>query len=141
MTGDQRPTPPLTGTNPAGKENQVPHPIVDVVLLTMNDRPEEEHASQATLLAQRGVDVRICVVGNGCTPDVVPPGARTVVLAANLGIPGGRNEEPAPSPSSARRPTTCSSWTTTPPSPIRTSSPGSSPRRRSTPKPPTCNRA
>ncbi|MDH6143521.1 GT2 family glycosyltransferase [Kitasatospora sp. GP30] len=92
MTGDQRPTPPLTGTNPAGKENQVPHPIVDVVLLTMNDRPEEEHASQATLLAQRGVDVRICVVGNGCTPDVVPPGARTVVLAANLGIPGGRNE-------------------------------------------------
>ncbi|WP_228718616.1 glycosyltransferase family 2 protein [Kitasatospora acidiphila] len=36
--------------------------------------------------------MRVCVVGNGCTPVVVPPGARTVVLPENLGIPGGRNE-------------------------------------------------
>ncbi|MFH8387476.1 glycosyltransferase [Kitasatospora sp. NPDC018058] len=91
MTGDQRPA-PFGGTSPAGEENRVSHPIVDVVLLTMNDRPEEENASQATLLAQRGIDVRICVVGNGCTPDVVPAGAMTVVLAENLGIPGDRNE-------------------------------------------------
>ncbi|WP_406499858.1 glycosyltransferase [Streptomyces sp. NBC_00846] len=68
------------------------HPrVVDVVLLTMNDRPAEEKAAQATLLAQRGVDLRICVVGNGCIPDIVPAGARTVVLKENLGIPGGRN--------------------------------------------------
>ncbi|MFI1283850.1 glycosyltransferase family 2 protein [Streptomyces sp. NPDC020858] len=69
----------------------MPRPHVDVVLLTMNDRPQEEAAAQDTLLAQTGVDLRICVVGNGCTPDVVPAGARTVVLPENLGIPGGRN--------------------------------------------------
>ncbi|MEU8777085.1 glycosyltransferase [Streptomyces sp. NPDC048606] len=69
-----------------------PHrPRVDVVLLTMNDRPREEAAAQATLLAQTGVDLRICVVGNGCVPEIVPAGAVTVVLEENLGIPGGRN--------------------------------------------------
>ncbi|MFJ9973992.1 glycosyltransferase family 2 protein [Streptomyces sp. NPDC090621] len=67
------------------------HPRVDVVVLTMNDRPAEETAAQATLLAQRGVDVRVVVVGNGCRPEVVPPGALTVCLPANVGIPGGRN--------------------------------------------------
>ncbi|GAA2255676.1 glycosyltransferase [Kitasatospora cystarginea] len=66
-------------------------PSIDVVLLTMNDRPEEEKAAQKTLLAQEGVDLRICVVGNGCTPEVVPEGALTVVLEHNVGIPGGRN--------------------------------------------------
>ncbi|WP_431045296.1 glycosyltransferase family 2 protein [Streptomyces sp. P1-3] len=69
----------------------MPQPRVDVVLLTMNDRPTEEAATQATLLAQTGVDLRICVVGNGCTPDIVPADAKTVVLAENVGIPGGRN--------------------------------------------------
>lgn len=75
---------------PVGTET-VPQPRIDVVLLTMNDRPDQERAAQATLLAQRGVELRICVVGNGCIPDIVPPGARTVVLEENLGIPGGRN--------------------------------------------------
>jgi GT2 family glycosyltransferase len=69
----------------------VTRPRIDIVLLTMNDRPKEEQAAQTTLLAQRGVDLRICVVGNGCVPDVVPVGARTVVLEENVGIPGGRN--------------------------------------------------
>lgn len=66
-------------------------PRVDVVVLTRNDRPAEEAAAQATLLAQSGVDVRVVVVGNGCKPEVVPPGALTVCLPGNIGIPGGRN--------------------------------------------------
>ncbi|MFJ8752140.1 glycosyltransferase family 2 protein [Streptomyces sp. NPDC102441] len=57
----------------------------------MNDRPEPERAAQKTLLAQHGVDLRICVVGNGCVPEIVPAGARAVVLETNVGIPGGRN--------------------------------------------------
>ncbi|MEW2626020.1 glycosyltransferase family 2 protein [Streptomyces sp. NPDC048106] len=57
----------------------------------MNDRPDEEAAAQATLLAQSDVDVRVVVVGTGCRPQVVPPGALTVCLPKNLGIPGGRN--------------------------------------------------
>ncbi|MER8084239.1 glycosyltransferase [Streptomyces sp. NPDC094048] len=69
-----------------------PHfPVFHVVLLTMNDRPDQERAAQATLLAQKGVELRICVVGNGCVPDIVPAGACTVVLKENVGIPGGRN--------------------------------------------------
>ncbi|MGW1659000.1 glycosyltransferase [Streptomyces atratus] len=69
-----------------------PHfPVVHVVLLTMNDRPDQERAAQATLLAQKGVELRICVVGNGYVPDIVPAGACTVVLKENVGIPGGRN--------------------------------------------------
>ncbi|GGV08116.1 glycosyl transferase [Streptomyces litmocidini] len=69
----------------------MPYPRVDVVVLTLNDRPAEEAAAQATLLAQRGVDVRVVVVGNGCRPEVVPPGALTVCLPENVGIPAGRN--------------------------------------------------
>ncbi|MFB7597630.1 glycosyltransferase family 2 protein [Streptomyces sp. NPDC056160] len=57
----------------------------------MNDRPDEEAAAQATLLAQKGVDIRVAVVGNGCKPEAVPPGALTVCLPKNIGIPGGRN--------------------------------------------------
>ncbi|MFF8036090.1 glycosyltransferase family 2 protein [Streptomyces sp. NPDC016626] len=69
----------------------MPYPRVDVVVLTLNDRPDEESAAQATLLAQRGVDVRVVVVGNGCRPEVVPPGTLTVCLPENVGIPGGQN--------------------------------------------------
>ncbi|MFF4645863.1 glycosyltransferase family 2 protein [Streptomyces sp. NPDC001389] len=69
----------------------MPLPCVDVVLLTLNDRPAEEAAAQATLLAQTGVDLRICVVGNGCTPAIVPTAARALTLPENLGIPAGRN--------------------------------------------------
>ncbi|MFB6901531.1 glycosyltransferase family 2 protein [Streptomyces hydrogenans] len=69
----------------------MPHPRIDVVVLTMNDRPDEEAAAQATLLAQSDVDIRVVVVGNGCRPEVVPPDALTVCLSENVGIPGGRN--------------------------------------------------
>ncbi|MBV9023979.1 MAG: glycosyltransferase family 2 protein [Streptomycetaceae bacterium] len=66
-------------------------PRVDVVLLTMNDRPAEEALAQKTLLDQAEVEVRVVVVGNGRVPQVVPPGALTVALPENIGIPGGRN--------------------------------------------------
>ncbi|WP_411146826.1 hypothetical protein [Streptomyces sp. x-80] len=67
-------------------------PRVDVVLLAMGDRPEAEALAQkTTLLGQEEVEVRIVVVGNGCVPQAVPPGALAVALPENIGIPGGRN--------------------------------------------------
>ncbi|MFI1867994.1 glycosyltransferase family 2 protein [Streptomyces jumonjinensis] len=66
-------------------------PTVGAVVLTMNDRPEEFPRAMASLLAQEGIDLDVVVVGNGCTPEQVPPGVRTVTLAENAGIPEGRN--------------------------------------------------
>ncbi|MEU9832416.1 glycosyltransferase [Streptosporangium sp. NPDC048047] len=68
-----------------------PTATVDVVVLTMNDRPAEFPRAMESLLAQRGVDLRVVIVGNGVEPDHVPDGVRTVALPANVGIPGGRN--------------------------------------------------
>ncbi|MEN3541153.1 glycosyltransferase, partial [Microbispora sp. ZYX-F-249] len=64
---------------------------VDVVVLTMNDRPEPFRRAMASLLAQQEVDLRVVIVGNGVQPDDVPHGAQTVVLPVNEGIPAGRN--------------------------------------------------
>ncbi|MEU6385548.1 glycosyltransferase [Streptomyces bauhiniae] len=64
---------------------------VGAVVLTMNDRPVEFPRALACLLAQEGVDLDVVVVGNGCAPDQVPAGIRTVVLPENVGIPEGRN--------------------------------------------------
>lgn len=64
---------------------------VDVVVLTMNDRPAEFAEAMASLLAQEGVTLDVVVVGNGCVPDGVPGGVRTVALPENVGIPAGRN--------------------------------------------------
>ncbi|MER7109438.1 glycosyltransferase family 2 protein [Streptomyces sp. NPDC000229] len=64
---------------------------VGAVVLTMNDRPEEFPRAMASLLAQEGVDLDVIVVGNGCTPEQVPAGVRTVTLPENVGIPEGRN--------------------------------------------------
>ncbi|RMI33744.1 glycosyltransferase family 2 protein [Streptomyces triticirhizae] len=70
-----------------------PHdrPTVGVVVLTMNDRPREMAEALASLRAQRGVELDIVVVGNGCVPEGVPDGLRTVSLPENVGIPEGRN--------------------------------------------------
>ncbi|MFJ3786198.1 glycosyltransferase family 2 protein [Streptomyces sp. NPDC090093] len=62
-----------------------------MAILSMNDRSAEEGAAQATLLTQEVVAVRVVAIGNGCRPETVPPGALTVCLSKNLGIPGGRN--------------------------------------------------
>lgn len=66
-------------------------PTVGAVVLTMNDRPGEFPRAMASLLAQQDIDLDIVVVGNGCAPEQVPPGVRTVELAENVGIPEGRN--------------------------------------------------
>ena len=68
-----------------------PRPTVGAVVLTMNDRPEEFSVAMNSLLAQQGVELDIVVVGNGCTPEQVPGGVRTVELPTNVGIPEGRN--------------------------------------------------
>ncbi|MFZ3475380.1 glycosyltransferase family 2 protein [Streptomyces sp. 4.24] len=66
-------------------------PTVGAVVLTMNDRPEDFPRAMASLLAQEGVELDVVVVGNGCVPEQVPAGVRTVDLAENVGIPEGRN--------------------------------------------------
>ncbi|WP_067477575.1 glycosyltransferase family 2 protein [Actinomadura hibisca] len=57
----------------------------------MNDRPTEFAEAMASLLAQTDVALNVVVVGNGCEPDNVPDGVRTVTLSKNVGIPEGRN--------------------------------------------------
>ncbi|RCG24098.1 glycosyltransferase [Streptomyces diacarni] len=57
----------------------------------MNDRPVEFPRAMASLTAQEDVELDIVVVGNGCTPEHVPEGVRTVSLQENVGIPEGRN--------------------------------------------------
>ncbi|MDI3408921.1 glycosyltransferase family 2 protein [Streptomyces cavernicola] len=71
--------------------SETARPTIGAVVLTMNDRPVEFPQALASLLAQEGVDLDVVVVGNGCTPDQVPPGVRTVTLGENVGIPEGRN--------------------------------------------------
>ncbi|MFD5425493.1 glycosyltransferase family 2 protein [Streptomyces sp. NPDC127084] len=71
--------------------NGAPRPTVGAVVLTMNDRPEEFPRAMASLLAQEGIELDVVVVGNGCVPDQVPAGVRTVSLRENVGIPEGRN--------------------------------------------------
>lgn len=66
-------------------------PAIGAVVLTMNDRPGEFRRAMSSLLSQRGVDLDVVVVGNGCAPAQVPDGVRAVELPANAGIPAGRN--------------------------------------------------
>ncbi|ATZ29174.1 Glycosyl transferase family 2 [Streptomyces lavendulae subsp. lavendulae] len=66
-------------------------PTVAAVVLTMNDRPEEFPRAVASLLAQEGIELDVVVVGNGCVPEQVPAGVRTVGLPENVGIREGRN--------------------------------------------------
>ncbi|MEN3541063.1 glycosyltransferase, partial [Microbispora sp. ZYX-F-249] len=87
---------PVAGTpdaTPSGRPDTMTNAKagVDVVVLTMNDRPEPFRRAMASLLAQKEVDLRVVIVGNGVQPDDVPDGARTVVLPVNEGIPAGRN--------------------------------------------------
>lgn len=64
---------------------------IDVVVLTMNDRHRELDQALTTLLAQRGVELNVVVVGNGCTLKELPDGVATIDLPDNLGAPEGRN--------------------------------------------------
>jgi GT2 family glycosyltransferase len=66
-------------------------PTVAAVVLSMGTRPEEFPRALESLLAQRGVDLDVVVVGNGWEPTGLPPQVRTVYLPENVGIPEGRN--------------------------------------------------
>lgn len=62
---------------------------VGVVILTMGARPDELHRAIASVLAQRGVDIDVVVVGNGWEPTGID--VRGIGLPENIGIPAGRN--------------------------------------------------
>ncbi|MGL5816064.1 MAG: glycosyltransferase family 2 protein [Phycicoccus sp.] len=66
-------------------------PSIAAVVLSMGDRPEQLRTALAGLLAQRGVEVDVVVVGNGWRPEGLPAGVRAVHEPDNLGIPEGRN--------------------------------------------------
>lgn len=66
-------------------------PLVGVVVLTQGNRPEGLATGLDSVLAQRGVELDIVVVGNGWQPTGLRSGIHTVALADNLGIPAGRN--------------------------------------------------
>ena len=64
---------------------------VGAIVLTQGRRPAELTAAVGSLLAQRGVELDVVVVGNGWAPEGLPEGVKTVHLPEDLGIPGGRN--------------------------------------------------
>ena len=64
---------------------------IGAVVLTQGRRPAELAAAVSSLLAQRGVELDVVVVGNGWEPAGVPEGVKTVHLEQDAGIPGGRN--------------------------------------------------
>jgi GT2 family glycosyltransferase len=61
------------------------------IVLTKGRRPRELAAAVGSLLAQRGVELDVVVVGNGWLPEGLPEGVKTVHLPEDAGIPGGRN--------------------------------------------------
>jgi GT2 family glycosyltransferase len=61
------------------------------VVLTMGRRPEDLRRALDSLLAQRGVELDVVVVGNAWEPEGLPDAVRGVGSAENLGIPAGRN--------------------------------------------------
>lgn len=66
-------------------------PTFGCVVLTQGGRPDELRLGLESLRRQRGVDPDVVVVGNGCEPTGLPPGARTLALAENVGATAGRN--------------------------------------------------
>lgn len=66
-------------------------PSVGVVVLSQGDRMTELRRCLDSVLAQKGPEVDLVVVGNGWAPAGLPSGVRTVHLPENLGIPEGRN--------------------------------------------------
>jgi GT2 family glycosyltransferase len=64
---------------------------VGCVVLTQGRRPAQLRAAVDSILAQRGVEADVVVVGNGWEPAGLPAGVHAVGLAQDRGIPGGRN--------------------------------------------------
>ena len=69
----------------------VGRPAVGCVVLTQGRRPDDLRRALASLLAQRGVELDVVVVGNAWAPAGLPAGVRGLALASNVGIPAGRN--------------------------------------------------
>ncbi|MEU1283046.1 glycosyltransferase [Kitasatospora sp. NPDC005856] len=61
------------------------------VIITMGNRPAELNTLIEAVRAQEGPAVELAVVGQGVKLPPLPEGVRSVELAENLGIPGGRN--------------------------------------------------
>ena len=66
-------------------------PTLSCVILTMGDRPAEVNRAIDSVLAQRGPEVELVVVGNGTEVTGVPAGVKTVSLPENVGVAAGRN--------------------------------------------------
>ena len=66
-------------------------PRFGCVVLTQGGRPDDLRAAIDSLLAQRGVEVDVVVVGNGWRPEGLPDGVRGVHVEVDRGIPAGRN--------------------------------------------------
>jgi GT2 family glycosyltransferase len=64
---------------------------IGAIVLTQGRRPVELAAAVGSLLAQRGVEVDVVVVGNGWAPEGLPEGVKAVHLPEDVGIPAGRN--------------------------------------------------
>ncbi len=62
------------------------------IVLTMGDRRGPLAAAVASIPRPDHVETEVIVVVNGARDAVLPEGVRSVKLAENLGIPGGRNE-------------------------------------------------
>ena len=65
--------------------------VFGCVVLTMGRRPDDLRRALDSLLAQRGVELDVVVVGNEWEPSGLPDGVRGVGSPENLGIPAGRN--------------------------------------------------
>ena len=61
------------------------------VILTMGNRPAEVSRAIDSVLAQRGPQVELVVVGNGADVTGLPAEVRTVRLPENVGVAAGRN--------------------------------------------------
>ncbi|MDO7881379.1 glycosyltransferase family 2 protein [Salinibacterium soli] len=64
---------------------------IGVVSLSQGRRPDDLARGLDSLIAQRGVELDIVVVGNAWQPAGLPPGVRSLALPENVGIPAGRN--------------------------------------------------
>ena len=61
------------------------------VILTMGNRPAEVIRAIDSVLAQRGAQVELVVVGNGAEVTGLPAGVRAIRLPENVGVAAGRN--------------------------------------------------
>jgi len=84
--------PPARGEFASPDEQTHPKSLtLSCVILTMGDRPAEVNRAIDSVLAQRGPQVELVVVGNGTEVTGLPAGVKTVSLPENVGVAAGRN--------------------------------------------------